>query len=121
MNGARVAGYLNERDIPGVRAYPVQMHPESSHYAGTTIDGVRFSVTDRSIFDPMRLGLEIAAALQKLYPGQIKFDVNRKLIGSDAVVAALERGDDPEKIRDLEQPSIDAFLVVRQKYLLYSE
>ena len=121
MNGARVAGYLNERNIPGVRAYPIQMHPESNHYAGSTIDGVRFTITDRSVFDPMRLGLEIAAALRKLYPGQIHFDANRKLIGSDADITSLEKGDDAVAIRALEQPAIDAFLAVRQKYLLYSE
>ena len=47
------------------------------------IEGVRFVVTNRELFDSTRLGLELAAALAKLYPGKIDFTASRRLIGSD--------------------------------------
>ncbi len=119
MNGNRVAAYLNSRSIPGVRTYPVRFRPESSHYAGIDLEGVRFVVTDRAIFDAARLGLEVAGAMEKLYPGQIRFAVNRTLIGETDTVTRLERGDDPAAIRADEQPALTAFLIRRQPYLLY--
>lgn len=121
MDGPKVAAYLNNRNVPGVRAYPTEIRPEASHFAGQRIDAVRFIVTDRALFDSCRLGLEIAAALQKLYPGKIRFDDDRKLIGNDAVLAALERGEDPETIERGLRPALDRFLEIRQKYLLYDE
>ena len=58
---------LNAEFIPGVRVYPTRFQPSSSHFAGRTIEGVRFVITDREAFDSVRLGLEVAVALQKLF------------------------------------------------------
>jgi uncharacterized protein YbbC (DUF1343 family) len=65
IDGPALAVYLNNRQIPGVRVYPVKFRPDESHYARVTIDGVRFDVINRDIFDSGRLGLELADALQK--------------------------------------------------------
>jgi uncharacterized protein YbbC (DUF1343 family)/CubicO group peptidase (beta-lactamase class C family) len=110
IRGAELADYLNRRRIPGVRAYATRLQ---------TVEGVRFVITDRDDFDSARLGLEIAAALQKLYPGKIDFDVNRKLIGSAEVVRALAAGDDPRDIQQKMADSVAAFVKLREKYLLY--
>ena len=53
---------------------------------------MRFVITNRDAFDSARLGLEIAAALQKLYPGKIDFDANKKLIGSAEVITRAGGG-----------------------------
>jgi len=119
LNGNKLADYLNARDIPGVRAYPISMKPASSHLAGTEIDGVRFVVTDRDDVDSELLGLEVAGALIKLYPGKIKLDVNRRLIGSDQVISRLEKGDDPRDICRDDEAELYKFLETRQGYLLY--
>jgi hypothetical protein len=67
----------------------------------------------------VRLGLELAAALQKLYPGKISFEINRKLIGNEAALRALRSGDDPRSIQEALQAPLQAFLKMREKYLLY--
>ena len=75
--------------IPGVRVYPTSFTPDTSNLKGKVAHGVRFVITQREAFDSARLGLELAAALQKLYPGKIDFAASKKLIGSDEVIRAL--------------------------------
>jgi len=91
----------------------------SGNFAKLSIEGVRWVVTSRELFDSARLGLEVAAALQKLYPGKISFEVNRKLIGSGATLRALEAGEDPRAIEQKTEEPLRDFLKIREKYLLY--
>ncbi len=120
MHAEEMASYLNGREIPGVRAYPVRFRPDSNHLAGTMLDGVRFVVTNRDIFDAARFGLEIATALSKLYPGQIRFDASRRLIGNDETVEQLQRQQgDANAITASEEPRLEAFRALRERYLLY--
>lgn len=119
VNGGELALYLNRRFIPGVRAYPVKFQPAASYFAGKLIDGVRFFITNRETFDSERLGLEIAAAMQKLYPGKISLEANRGLIGNAETIAALAAGEDPRAIRQRQEDSMKEFLESRKKYLLY--
>jgi uncharacterized protein YbbC (DUF1343 family)/CubicO group peptidase (beta-lactamase class C family) len=110
IHGPELAAYLNRRRIPGVRVYVTRFN---------NIEGVRFVITNRDDFDSTRMGLEIAGALQKLYPGKIDFETDKKLIGSEEVIRALTAGDDP---RDIQQKMLDRvaeFLTLRDKYLIY--
>jgi uncharacterized protein YbbC (DUF1343 family) len=117
VDGPKLAGYLAARSIPGVRFYPVRFQPTSSHFAGKTIDGVHFVITNRDIFDSSRLGAEVAAAVQKLYPGRIDFPINKTLIGSNAFVRGLATGTDPVAL--LKAEPLEKFKEIREKYLLY--
>lgn len=119
IHGAELAAYLNARRIPGVRVYPVRFRPASGNCAGLNIEGIRLLVTHRESFDSVRLGLEVAAALQKLYPGKISFEANRKLIGNEAALRALESGQDPRSIQQILEGRLKDFLNLREKYLLY--
>jgi len=119
IQGRELASFLNKRFIPGVRVYPIRFQPDSSHLAGTEIEGVHFFITDREAFDGARLGLEIIAALLKLYPGKISLEGNRKLIGNEATIRALTDGEDPRLLRQKQQDALESFLALRAKYLLY--
>jgi len=119
IKGAELASYLDKRLIPGVRVYATRFQPSASHLQGTTVEGVRFVITNREQFDSVRLGLEVACALQKLYPGKIDFVKNKRLIGSDEVIRGILNGDDPRAIQQKMQDLVEQFLKVRQKYLLY--
>ena len=66
----RVGGYLNARQIPGVRVYPTSFTPTESNFKGVRIEGVRFVITNRELFDSTRLGLEVAGAHPKALPRQ---------------------------------------------------
>ena len=119
IHGRELAAYLNARQIPGVRGYPVRFRPISGNFAKVGVEGVRWVVNSRESFNSVRLGLEVAAALQKLYPGKISFAANRKLIGSQAAIHSIEVGEDPRMMEQkLEGPLVD-FLAIRERYLLY--
>ena len=113
IDGRELAAYLNGRFVPGVRFYPTRFN------AGTAVEGVRFIITGREAFSSQRLGLEIAAALIKLYPGKLQLEANRNLIGSEAVMEALAAGRDPRQIEQIEEEKLSEFLRLREKYLLY--
>ena len=119
IQGVELAGYLNSRYIPGVRVYPTRFRPLSSNLANNLIEGVRFVITDRNSFDSVRLGLEVAAAIAKLYPGKIVLEDDARLIGSRKVIRALDEGRDPRMILQDEEHALRAFLVLRAKYLIY--
>jgi uncharacterized protein YbbC (DUF1343 family) len=119
IRGPELAAYLNQRWIAGVRFYPVRFRPAESNLAKKEIEGVRFVVTNRESFDSARLGLEIAAALLKLYPGRISLESNRQLIGSEEALRRLAAGDDPQAIRQRLEDRLQTFLSLREKYLLY--
>ncbi len=119
VNGKRLAAYLNARAIPGVSVYPIRFQPAASYFAGKTIEGVHFLVTNRNALDSSRLGLEVAGALQRFYPGKISFTVNRKLIGSEGVIQGLAARESPALLRRRDEARLRKFLEVREKYLLY--
>jgi uncharacterized protein YbbC (DUF1343 family) len=119
IRGRELAAYLGKRMIPGVRVYPTRFTPSTSNLSGKTIEGIRFVITHREAFDSVRLGLEIAAALQKLYPNRIRLSDSKKLIGSDAVIQALESGEDPRAIVQKLTDELKPFLEMRTQYLIY--
>ena len=119
VNGPELAAYLNRRSVRGARFYPVRFQPESSNLKGKQVQGVRFLVTDRDAFSPLQLGLELAAALNKLYPGNLDFNANLRLIGNMAVIRALQAGTDPRSIEEQIGPELEQFRARRKPYLLY--
>lgn len=119
LNGSALATYLNKRMVPGVRFYGVEFKPSSSNFAGKLIPGVRMVVTDREGFSSLRLGLEIAAALEKLYPGKIDWEANTRLIGSSDAIDGIRRGVDPRILEPRLQEAAARFAAQRSQYLLY--
>ncbi len=119
IHGRPLAAFLNGRYIPGVRVYPTRFTPESSNFAGHSIEGVRFTVTDRNAFDSTRLGLEVAYALEKLNPGKIAWEVDRFLIGNHEAIAAAKANADPRATVQKLEESLSAFIQQRENYLLY--
>jgi uncharacterized protein YbbC (DUF1343 family)/CubicO group peptidase (beta-lactamase class C family) len=117
--GEALAAALNAQFIPGVRAYATKFQPTSSNFAGQTIEGVRFVITDRERFDSTRLGIEIAGALQTLYPGKIDFDKCKYLIGNRETVTSLQQGVDPIDIWTPAQAEAIKFAERRKPFLLY--
>ena len=119
IGGRELATYLNQRQIPGVRAYATSFTPAESNFKGTRIEGVRFEITNRELLDATRLGLELAAAVQKLYPGKIDWTRTKQLIGSADVVKRIEEGEDPRAIQQSLQDAVTGFVKLREQYLIY--
>ncbi len=119
IDGIRLAEALNTRQIPGVRFYPVRFTPTSSKFAGLECQGVFIVITDRNAVRPVRVGVEIAAALVKLFPGELQIDLARRLFGSTAGLDRLKTGDDPATIASSWAAAEARWRLLRAKYLLY--
>jgi uncharacterized protein YbbC (DUF1343 family) len=119
IRSAEFVDYMNRRAIPGVRFESDHFTPDSGPYKGQLCEGAKVAVTDRASFQSMRMGLEIAAALAKLYPG--KFDVPKmmELVGNTATISGLMRGDRPAFIVAGWSGELETFRKLRAKYLLY--
>ena len=119
VNGSELARYLNAREISGVRFVPERFTPASSQYVGQECGGVSVLLTDRNALDGPEMGLEIAAALYKLYPAQYKLDGLDRLVVNKETVDAVTQGEDPRRIADDWRAGLEKFAAVRGRYLLY--
>jgi len=119
MDGSRLAKYLNDRDVPGVRVHPTTLHPTASNFTGQTIQGVRFVITDRDVFNSVQFGIELGVALEKLFPGKMVWTENAKLPANKEFLAAVARAQDPPAIEQMFAADTEGFRVRRRKYLLY--
>jgi uncharacterized protein YbbC (DUF1343 family)/CubicO group peptidase (beta-lactamase class C family) len=119
IDGPALAQLLNSQLIPGVRVYPTRFAPSSSNLKGKNVSGIRFVITDREAFDSTRLGIELASALQKLFPRNLDLDKCSRLIGNRAVVEYLKEGRDASFIWAKLQQEAAAFAERRKPFLLY--
>ena len=120
IDGAALAAALNGRDLPGVRFYSVSFTPAAgAKLGGQACQGVFMIVTDRDRLHPVRLGLEIASALSRLYGPQFKLEDAATLFGSKATLAKIRAGDDPAAIAASWNAAEAQWRATRAKYLLY--
>jgi uncharacterized protein YbbC (DUF1343 family) len=119
IRGAELAQFLNSWVLPGVRVYATKFQPGSGPFKGKPIEGVRFVILNREQLNSVRLGLDVAYALQRLYPGKINFEACRFLLGSREVVDALKSGTGPGNIEENTREPLQQFEARRRAYLLY--
>ncbi len=119
VKSRELAAYLNGRGIGGVRFVPVTFTPTASVYSGQECQGVNVILTDRNEFDAPELGIELAAALHKLYPADFKIERMQDLLVNQSVYDALVAGEDPRRIAQDWQEGLEKFEKVREKYLIY--
>ena len=120
IDGPELAAALSKRNIPGLGFYPIRFTPQKdARLGGKALGGVRIEITDRERVPSVRLGLEIAAAIQKLYPGKMDWSQAKRLIGSDDALKRIAAGEDPHKIERSYAAGVKAFEKTRAKYLLY--
>lgn len=119
IDGIRLAEALNARAIPGVRFYPVEFTPRASKFAGELCRGVYMVITDRNAVRPVRVGVEMASALYRLFPGAFDIDAASRLYGSVAGLTRIKAGDDPAAIAAGWNAGEARWRLLRARYLLY--
>ena len=119
IDGPELARELNTRRLPGVRVYPLRFSPSSSRFAGELCEGVFFIVTDRDAVRPVRLGLEVAAALYRLYGDRFDLVAVARLLGSGDTLVRIRAGDPPWEIAAGWAEGEAAWRRLRVPYLLY--
>lgn len=119
IHGERLAAELQGRKLSGVTVEPVAFTPSASVFAGERCEGVRLKVTDGDDLKPVALGVEIAAALQRLYPEDFDVEKVNILLNHRRAFAALRAGLGPEEIRATWDRELETFRQRREGFLLY--
>ncbi|HWC20588.1 MAG TPA: exo-beta-N-acetylmuramidase NamZ domain-containing protein, partial [Terriglobales bacterium] len=119
IKSQELASYLNNRHISGVRFIPYSFTPTSSNYANQLCGGVNIVITNRLTLDSPELGIELAAALFKLYPNDFLRNKMMTLVANQQTMNDLNAGVDPRFISSKWNEALDSFEPIRQKYLIY--
>jgi len=120
IDGGALAAALNARGLTGVRFYPTTFTPAAgAKLGGQVCRGVFVIVTDRDQLRPVRLGLEIAAALMRLHGSKFDLDAAAKLFGSKVTLARVRSGEDPATIASSWSADEAKWRTLRAQYLLY--
>jgi uncharacterized protein YbbC (DUF1343 family)/CubicO group peptidase (beta-lactamase class C family) len=119
LDGQKLAKFLNERNLRGIRFVPIRFKPTTSTFKDQDCGGVNMIVTDRSSFNSVGTGIEIATALRKLYPNDWEVDKYGRLLVNGEILEMIKRGDSPETVENAIKTRIDDFMKRRASFLLY--
>jgi uncharacterized protein YbbC (DUF1343 family) len=119
IDGRALAAALNERRLAGIRFYPITFTPTSSKYAKEACEGVFMVITNRAALQPVRVGLEIAAALWKLHGDRYSMENTDRLFGSREALERVKSGEDPARVATGWLADEARWRLLRAKYLLY--
>lgn len=123
LDADAVVTELSSMDLPGVRIEPVRFTPAApgdGKYDGIELNGIRFAVTDRAVYDPVRTAVAAMIAIRGVNADfefrNAGFD---RLAGTDRLRARIESGEDLESILASWAAPLAAFKALREPYLLY--
>ena len=120
IDGPALAAALNASALPGIRFYPVSFTPAAGQKLGGEVcHGVFLIVTDRDRLRPVRVGLQIASALSKMYGEQFRLEDAATLFGPKAMLEKIRAGADPAAIAASWAADQAKWRLTRAKYLLY--
>lgn len=121
IDGVELAAALSQRGLPGVIFRPVSFIPFYRKYVKELVHGVQLHVVDRAVFQPVRTGLEILVAIQKMYPNDLEFrdDAFDRLAGNSWIRESIRQGRSADSMESQWQSELEKFKAVREKYLLY--
>ena len=119
LDGEKVAAALNGAGLPGLKFVAQSFIPVSGLYMGRRCGGVSIRIGDRGAVRAMRLGIEIAALLERMYPKDFDVEKTITLLGNAETVQKLKDGASAAEIVGSWQPSLAEFERIRRKYFLY--
>ena len=78
-----------------------------------------FIVTDRTQLRPVRVGLEMVAAISRLFPGKLDLKRTAVLYGSADQLARALTGEDPGQLAEQWATDEVNWRTLRSRYLIY--
>ncbi len=121
VDAYRLAQALNDRNIPGVYFRPAYWSPLLSGRNQPEYGGVELDVYEPSVFPAVRTAVELITAVRDVSPNALR--IRSKQLAIDWGTDTLERGvRDGLQTRQIMQgwhASLERFLSIRRKYLLY--
>ena len=121
LNAREVARVMNERRLPGVRfeAITMSVSPTAAKHKGQTIPAIRFAITDRRAYRPVRTSLLLIDEIRRRHPRDFAWTATiDRLTGSDKVRLAIEGGRLHNLLEEWEREAAE-FRESRKPYLLY--
>ncbi|HEX8670359.1 MAG TPA: DUF1343 domain-containing protein [Longimicrobium sp.] len=122
LDAPAVAAELNRMRLPGVRFQAVRYPIGSSaaKFPGHTVPGVRFVLTDRASYRPVRTALIAIDAIRRRHPQHFRWSGTMdRLAGTDRVRSAIEGGTLPALLADWDRQA-ELFRESRASSLLYN-
>lgn len=119
IDAQKLAKYLNERNLSGVRFVPVRFKPNASVFKDENCQGINILVTNRQTFRPVRTGIEIAIALRKLFPTDWQLERYNRLLVSDEIFEMIKSGESAEAVEKAWESKLEDFKRRRAQFLLY--
>ncbi|HEY0427610.1 MAG TPA: exo-beta-N-acetylmuramidase NamZ domain-containing protein [Pyrinomonadaceae bacterium] len=119
LDGQKLATFLNDRNLGGVRFVPVKFTPDASVFKNENCSGINIIVTNREQFKPVKTGIEIALALRTLFPNDWKMDNYNRLLVNSEILEMVRRGETFRNIENAWQKKLDEFKTRRAQFLLY--
>jgi uncharacterized protein YbbC (DUF1343 family) len=95
LNATEVARVMNAGNLPGIRfdAITLPVEATAGKYPGQTINAIKFNITDRQAYRPVRTALLLIEEIRRQHPKDFAWRPSiDRLTGSDKVRAAVENG-----------------------------
>jgi uncharacterized protein YbbC (DUF1343 family) len=121
LDAGSIAAAMNERRLPGIRfqATTVSVEKSAAKFPGQTIPAIRFAVTDRETYRPVRTSLILIDAIRRHHPKDFQWGKSiDRLTGSDKVRLAIDGGTLPALLEQWEREAA-AFRERRKPFLIY--
>ena len=123
LDAPRLAETMNARRLPGIRFEAITMPVEktAAKFAGQTIPAIRFVITDRQQYRPVRTSLLLIDEIRRQHPREFAWTATiDRLTGSDRVRHAVEDGSLPALLDQWDREAA-AFKRSSEPYLLYKQ
>jgi uncharacterized protein YbbC (DUF1343 family) len=121
LDAPAVVKAMQEQRLPGVRfeAITMSVEPGAAKFPGQTIPGIRFVVTDREAYRPVRTSLQLIDKIRRQHPKEFAWGKSiDRLTGSDKVRLSIDKGTLPALLIEWDREAA-AFVERRRPYLLY--
>jgi uncharacterized protein YbbC (DUF1343 family) len=121
LDAPRVVATMNARRLPGIRFEAINMPvlATAAKFPGQTIPAIRFVVTDREAYRPVRTSLLLIDEIRRQHPADFAWTRTiDRLTGSDRVRLAVEGGTLPALLEEWDREAV-AFQESRKRFLLY--
>jgi uncharacterized protein YbbC (DUF1343 family) len=121
LKAPEIVAAMHALRLPGVRfeAITMAVAPKAAKFPGQTIPGIRFVVTDRQAYRPVRTALLLIDTIKRRQPAQFAWGPSiDRLTGSDKVRKAIDDNRLGPLLADWDRDAAE-FVRIREPFLLY--
>ncbi len=121
LDASAIVDLMNGRGLPGVRFETVtlQVEPTAAKFRGQRIPGIRFQITNRETYRPVRTALFLIDEIRRRHPNEFRWTGSLdRLAGTDRVRLAIEAGTLPAFLDEWDREAV-AFQESVRSLLLY--